>query len=204
MSTNFPVLIQLGAPPSPMSSSALNLSSCSADRSIDDIFGGMSVPSSSKDTQEPEEGAQLTLADKTDVMKPIPAAPSPNQPTVEYSLPKNGVQFANTWKSLDEGQRFHYLRQVQQSKSEIVSKLGASLDDSLFTEMLDCLNSYFCPKDLNIGDVLHRLSENEEMSILRIMMSSNDRETLGDLLTYVKSRRELSDELFAQVEQVLG
>lgn len=193
-----------------MSSSALNLSSCSADRSIDDIFGGMSV-SSSKDKQEPEEGAQLPLPlantmldDKTDVMKPITVAPSPNQATVEYSLPRNGVQFANTWKSLDEGQRFHYLRQVQQSKPEIVSKLGASLDDSLLTEMLDCLNSYFCPKDLNIGDILQQLSGNEEMSILRIMMSGNDKETLGDLLTYVKSRRELSDEQFDQVEQVLS
>lgn len=202
--------LQIDVPPSPMSSSALNLSSCSAERSIDDIFGGMNVAAAKE--KETETEAQIPTSfelnkeqeDKTDVMKPVPAAPSPNQTVGDFQMPKNGVQFANTWKSLDEAQRFHYLKQVQQTKAEIISKLGASLDDSLFTELLDCLNSYFCPKDMNIGEVLVHLADNEEMSILRMMMSNNDRETLGDLVNYVKSRGELVEERLARIEEVFN
>lgn len=199
----------------------MNLSSCSADRSIDDIFGGMNVvtkpDSKSEETETligpmlPEAGFQLTdevppltncseilteVLDKTDVMKPVPS-----QPPTEFNVPRTGVQFANTWKSLEEGQRFHYLRQLQE-KSEIIGKLGASLDDSLLTELLDCLNSYFCPKDLNIGDILLQLSANSEMGILSLMMGYNERRTVEDLLGYIRSRKELPEEVCVRIENV--
>lgn len=218
--------MQIGAPPSPMSSSALNLSSCSADRSIDDIFGGMSV-NPTKDSNPSTEPLEIgclppppspplsfdvanndRLEDKTDVMKPVPAPlqpPTPNQPMVEYTIPKTGVQFANTWKGLEEHQRFHFLRQVQEkSTTKIIGKLGASLDDSLLTELLDCLHSYFCPKDLNIGDILVQVSENSEIGILAMMMGYVERRTVEDLLSYVRNRQELSAEVCSKVERAFS
>lgn len=142
--------------------------------------------------------------DKTDVMKPLLLLPcSPNQPVVEYAMPKTGVQFANTWKGLEEGQRFHFLRQVQQ-KSQIMGRLGASLDDALLTELLDCLHSYFCPKDLNIGDLLLQVSANSEIGILAMMMGYIERRTVEDLLSYVRSRQELSEEQCGEVERAFS
>lgn len=205
---------QAATPPSPMSSSALNLSSCDADRSIDDIFGGMSVATKNAPEEElpligclpppppPDFGSgdSRLQDDKTDVMKPIPAAPSPNEAVTEYTVPKTGVQFAATWKDLEETQRFHFLKQCQE-KSKIVGSLGASLDDSLFTELLDCLHSYFCPKDLNIGDLLLQLSKNSEIGILAMMMGQVERRQVDDLVSYVVARQELSAELCSEVER---
>lgn len=214
-------------PPSPISSSALNLSTCSPDRSIDDIFGGMSAIPTSKPAAEGSPSKLLTQGplnsdlspnknalalssptgsiseDKTDVMKPI-QQPNPNQPVTDFTIPKTGVQFVTMWKDLEEDQRFHFLRQVQEKSSSIVGKLGASLDDNLLTELLDCMNSYFCPKDLNIGDILTHLSQNSEMGILSMLMGETDRRTVEDLLSYVKSRQELSADTYASLEKAFS
>lgn len=195
-----------------MSSSALNVSSCSADRSIDDIFGGITIASKDKPDQDEEPmvlGCQpppdLELqSDKTDAMKPVVSSPpTPNRPARSFEIPKTGVQFADVWKGLDELERFQFLRQCQ-GGSKIVGQLDASLDDSLFSELLDTMHSYFCPKDLNIGDMLVQLSRNSEIGILAMMMGDIERRTVEDLLNYVKGRQELTPEVLTDLERAFS
>lgn len=144
------------------------------------------------------------LDDKTDVMKPVvPATPTPNEPVTQYQIPKTGVQFSAAWEGLGEGQRFHFLAQCRE-KSSIIGKLEASLDDKLFTEILDCLYSYFCPKDLNVGDILQQLSKNSEIGILAMMMGHVERRQVEDLLGYVKVRQELTAEVLADIERAFS
>lgn len=216
-------------PLSPMSSSALNLSSCDAERSIDDIFGGMAIAAKKEETKTTTRTATSDQVpeisflpappsfdssdDKTDVMKPVPVVTATNPtpaaqfvpPTTvtEYPIPKTGVQFAATWKSLDELQRFYFLRQCQ-LESKIIGKLGASLDDALLSELLDCMHSCFCAKDLNIGDILLQLSENSEIGILAMMMGEIERRMVEDLWSYVKNRQELAPEVCLSIERAFS
>lgn len=146
----------------------------------------------------------ISSDDKTDVMKPVHLVPSPNQPVTEYSIPNTGVQFANLWKGLDETQRFHLLRQCQEKSVGIVERLDASLDDALFSEILDCLHTYFCAKDLNIGDILRQLSRNTEIGILAMMMGAVERRQVDDLVSYVRNRQELSEEVCSEMEKAFS
>lgn len=166
----------------------------------------LSIPitsSSTTATTTPAEHHQMD--DKTDVMKPVPAqAPSPNKPVKQYTIPKTGVQFADVWKDLEEGERFHFLSQCREQSVNIIGKLNASLDDSLFAEMLDCLHSYFCPKDQNVGDILLQLSKNSEIGILAMMMGDVEKRQVEDLMSYVKNRQELSQEVVKEVERAFS
>lgn len=185
---------------------------CSPERSVDDIFDGMSVkamrpesdPELIAEQEELSQNGTLIMHDKIDAMKPAAAEESTSSAIIlqQYDIPKTGAQFTGKWQTLNTiDERADYLRQVDDA-SEVMASLNAYLDSTLLSEILAVLKDGSMVKRFVVGQVLCRLSRNNGIDILAMMMTEEDQIAVKELLAYANNRNEWTAETCAAMEKL--
>ncbi|XP_023305521.2 RNA polymerase II-associated protein 3 [Lucilia cuprina] len=94
--------------------------------------------------------------------RPLPPAPS------------STAQFYSNWKELSAQQKYQYLKSIP--VSHVCKILGAGFDSDTLTDIIRTLHDFYLPaKDTNTSATLLEVSKNKQVSILSLLMSSEDR-----------------------------
>lgn len=176
----------------------------SPDRSIDDIFEGMAPKPTRPETLKLDNPLPKASSNSNVIDVPeLPATAAEESPKPQqYEIPKTGVQFFSAWKDLNEFQRSSYLKQIVSSNSNIIRNLGPTLDSRLLSEILFVLQNDFCPKNLPVSGILADLIGNNEIVILSLMLSEEDRHRIEQLKIYSESRKETDS--FADIARIFS
>ncbi|KAI8128674.1 RNA polymerase II-associated protein 3 [Lucilia cuprina] len=102
--------------------------------------------------------------------RPLPPAPS------------STAQFYSNWKELSAQQKYQYLKSIP--VSHVCKILGA--------DIIRTLHDFYLPaKDTNTSATLLEVSKNKQVSILSLLMSSEDRKGLSEIIKSLKENNSL-------------
>lgn len=81
--------------------------------------------------------------------------------------------------------------------ADVARLLGSQFEAALLAEILVILKHHFVPDQLPIGNIMHGIVNNMEMSIVALMMSDEDKLAFTKLLAYMRSNGEDADRIDA-------
>nr|XP_036219310.1 RNA polymerase II-associated protein 3 isoform X2 [Bactrocera oleae] len=103
--------------------------------------------------------------------------------------PTSTAQFYSNWKELTPAQKYKYLKSIDVSHLRKV--LGAGFDSDTLTDLLHTLRDfYLVQKDEGIASTLLEISKNNQVGILSLLMSANERKIITDIVSAIKESKE--------------
>uniref|UniRef100_A0A0A1X9F5 RNA polymerase II-associated protein 3 n=1 Tax=Zeugodacus cucurbitae TaxID=28588 RepID=A0A0A1X9F5_ZEUCU len=103
--------------------------------------------------------------------------------------PTSTAQFYSNWKELTPAQKYEYLKSI--NVSQIRKVLGAGFDSDTLTDLLHTLRDfYLVQKDDAIADTLLEISKNNQVGILSLLMSADERKIITDIVSTIKEHKE--------------
>ncbi|XP_073813137.1 RNA polymerase II-associated protein spaghetti [Musca autumnalis] len=119
----------------------------------------------------------------------------PTRPLPE--TPKSTAQFYSNWKELSPQQKFEYLKSI--NINHLGKILGAGFDSDTLTDVIRTLHDFYLPaKEATLAKTLLEVSKNNQVPILSLLMSNEERKALSEIVNSLKGDSS-SDEATAQI-----
>ncbi|XP_036331904.1 RNA polymerase II-associated protein 3-like [Rhagoletis pomonella] len=153
-------------------------------RRLDEVYPLSNQTTEKQEREESQTTSSTGEADKscttsgTDVLRLNANRPLPPPPT-------STAQFYPNWKELAPAQKYYYLKSI--NVSQIRKILGAGFDSDTLTDILHTLRDFYLSnKDETAAATLLEISKNNQVTILSLLMSADEKKLLTDILNTFK------------------
>ncbi|XP_005179095.1 RNA polymerase II-associated protein 3 [Musca domestica] len=118
-----------------------------------------------------------------------------NRPLPES--PKSTAQFYSNWKELSPQHKYEYLKSI--NPNHLGKILGAGFDSDTLTDVIRTLHDFYLPAKENVlAKTLLEVSKNNQVPILSLLMSNEERKALSEIVNFLKGDTA-SNEVAAQI-----
>ncbi|XP_075167207.1 RNA polymerase II-associated protein spaghetti [Haematobia irritans] len=138
------------------------------------------------------EANQKAKMEQTEVIKNVRPLPPPA---------KSSAQFYSNWKELTPEQKYKYLKSIE--TSQLCKILGAGFDSDTLSDIISTLHDFYLPaKESKISSTLLEVSKNNQVSILSLLMSNEERKALSEIVNSLKGSN-ISKNISSDIAQIM-
>ncbi|XP_011204871.2 RNA polymerase II-associated protein 3 isoform X1 [Bactrocera dorsalis] len=103
--------------------------------------------------------------------------------------PTSTAQFYSNWKELTPALKYKYLKSI--NVTQLRKILGAGFDSDTLTDLLHTMRDfYLVQQDAAIASTLLEISKNNQVGILSLLMSADERKIITDIVSTIKESKE--------------
>ncbi|XP_018790490.1 PREDICTED: RNA polymerase II-associated protein 3 isoform X2 [Bactrocera latifrons] len=103
--------------------------------------------------------------------------------------PTSTAQFYSNWKELTPALKYKYLKSI--NVRQLRKVLGAGFDSDTLTDLLHTLRDfYLAQQDAATASTLLEISKNNQVGILSLLMSADERKIITDIVSTFKESKE--------------